>query len=309
MNTSTKVAGFILGLAAVFALALGAGALAGPENTTPDTPGDEVATGTASPVTDGSLAGLTSTDAGYTFSLETADVAAGTQVPVHFRIKGPDGQPVTRYVESHDKQLHLIAVRRDLTEYAHVHPVLDDTGTWTVPLDLDEAGTYRLFADFTPDGGAPLTLGAELHVAGHFDPRPLPPTTATTTVDGYTVTLDGVLTPGQASTVTATVSRDGHPVTDLQPYLGAYGHLVALRATDLGYLHVHPDGHPGDGITPPGPGIDFSVTTPSADDYRLFLDFRHDGVVRTAEFTLTAGPAPSPDTTTGTAPTPDGHGH
>lgn len=209
MNTSTKVAGFILGLAAVFALALGAGALAGPENTTPDTPGDEVATGTASPVTDGSLAGLTSTDAGYTFSLETADVDAGTQVPVHFRIKGPDGQPVTRYVESHDKQLHLIAVRRDLTEYAHVHPVLDDTGTWTVPLDLDEAGTYRLFADFTPDGGAPLTLGAELHVAGHFDPRPLPPTTATTTVDGYTVTLDGVLTPGQASTVTATVSRDG----------------------------------------------------------------------------------------------------
>lgn len=84
---------------------------------------------------------------------------------------------------------------------------------------------------------------------------------------------------------------------------------MALRATDLGYLHVHPDGHPGDGITPPGPGIDFSVTTPSADDYRLFLDFRHDGVVRTAEFTLTAGPAPSPDTTTGTAPTPDGHGH
>ncbi|MEE2057920.1 hypothetical protein [Rhodococcus artemisiae] len=307
MKTSTKVAGFVLGLAAVFTLALGAGALVGPEKTTTDTPGADAAPEVGTSVVEGSPAGLTATDGGYTFSLDTADTEAGTQVPLHFRIKGPDGQPVTRYIESHDKQLHLIAVRRDLTEYAHVHPILDDTGTWTVPLDLDEAGTYRLFADFTPEDGTPLTLGADLQVAGHFDPRPLPPPTAITTVDGYTVTLDGVLVPGQASTMTATVSRDEHPVTDLQPYLGAYGHLVALRATDLGYLHVHPNGHPGDGGTPAGPEIDFSVTTPSADDYRLFLDFRHDGVVRTAEFTLTAGPAPS--TGTDTTPAPDGHGH
>ncbi|TCN48117.1 hypothetical protein EV641_11840 [Rhodococcus sp. SMB37] len=307
MKTSTKVAGFVLGLAAVFTLAVGAGALVGPENTTPDTPGDGVVPERDASVAGGSPAGLTATDNGYTFALDTADVDAGTQVPVHFHILDSDGQPVTRYIESHDKQLHLIAVRRDLTEYAHVHPVLDDTGTWTVPLDLDEAGTYRLFADFTPEGGKPLTLGADLQVAGHFDPRPLPPPTATTTVDGYTVTLDGVLVPDQASTMTATVLRDEHPVTDLQPYLGAYGHLVALRATDLGYLHVHPNGHPGDGITPAGPGIDFSVTTPSAGDYRLFLDFRHDGVVRTAEFTLTAGPAPS--TGTDTTPAPDRHGH
>ena len=35
-------------------------------------------------------------------------------------------------------------------------------------------------------------------------------------------------------------------MTDLQPYLGAYGHLVALRDGDLAYLHVHPGEH-GDG--------------------------------------------------------------
>lgn len=43
-------------------------------------------------------------------------------------------------------------------------------------------------------------------------------------------------------------------VTDLKPYVGAFGHLVALRAGDLAYLHVHPDGAPGDGRTAPGPG-------------------------------------------------------
>ena len=41
--------------------------------------------------------------------------------------------------------------------------------------------------------------------------------------------------------LTLTVTKDGQPVTDLQPYLGAYGHLVALRAGDLAYLHVHPE--------------------------------------------------------------------
>ena len=85
------------------------------------------------------------------------------------------------------------------------------------------------------------------------------------------------------------MSRDGRPVTDLQPYLAAYGHLVALRQGDLAYLHVHPDGEPGDGRTEPGPGIVFHTTAPSAGTYRLYLDFKHGDVVRTAAFTVVAG--------------------
>jgi hypothetical protein len=87
------------------------------------------------------------------------------------------------------------------------------------------------------------------------------------------------------------VARDGAPVTDLQPYLAAYGHLVALRAGDLAYLHVHPDGEPGDGRTPAGPTVVFHTQVPSAGTYRLYFDFQHDGRVRTAEFTVTVGDA------------------
>jgi hypothetical protein len=104
-------------------------------------------------------------------------------------------------------------------------------------------------------------------------------------VDGYEVQLTGDLVAGQASPLTLTVRKDGQPVTDLQPYLAAYGHLVALRDGDLAYLHVHPEGAPGDGRTAAGPEIDFVAEVPSAGTYRLFLDFQHDGVVRTAEFT------------------------
>ncbi|GAA2466355.1 hypothetical protein GCM10023100_74820 [Actinocorallia cavernae] len=80
--------------------------------------------------------------------------------------------------------------------------------------------------------------------------------------------------------------EDGHPVGDLQPYLGAYGHLVALRAGGLAYLHVHPSGEPGDGTTKPGPEVSFTVTAPTAGRYRLFFDFQHEGKVRTAAFTV-----------------------
>jgi hypothetical protein len=157
-------------------------------------------------------------------------------------------------------------------------------------VDLSEPGGYRLFADFTPAGRDDnLTLGADLSVAGDYQPRPLPAASRTAVVDGYTVTLDGTLEPGQEAELTLTVSKDGRPVADLQPYLEAYGHLVALRDRDLAYLHVHPAGSPGDGTTRPGPGITFYANVPSAGDYRLFLDFRHGDRVRTAAFTVTSG--------------------
>ena len=101
--------------------------------------------------------------------------------------------------------------------------------------------------------------------------------------------------PGTASKLTLSVSKGGAPVTDLQPYLGAYGHLVALRDGDLAYLHVHPDGTPGDGRTVAGPQVTFFAEVPSAGSYRLYLDFQHTGTVRTAEFTAVAG-APAPTT-------------
>jgi len=109
------------------------------------------------------------------------------------------------------------------------------------------------------------------------------------------------------------VARGGQPVTDLQPYLAAYGHLVALRDGDLAYPHVHPAGAPGDGATQPGPDITFFATAPSAGVYRLFLDFRHGDVVRTAEFTVRADGPPAPGTDPAGAQTSgqtgsDGHG-
>ena len=90
------------------------------------------------------------------------------------------------------------------------------------------------------------------------------------------------------SPVTLTVNRDGRPVTDLEPYLGAYGHLVALRERDLAYLHVHPEGDPDDASVPSGPAVGFVTEVPSEAAYRLYFEFQHQGTVRRAEFTVEA---------------------
>lgn len=228
--------------------------------------------------------GLAVSEDGYTLELDTPILPSGRQ-PVTFRVTGPDGRPVTGFTPEHEKELHFIAVRRDTTGFQHVHPVRDEAGTWSTELTLTP-GAWRFFADIHPTAlGRTLTLGIDASVGGRYDPRALPEDTRTAHIGDYTVVLDGELTAGAATSLKLTVNRDGEPVTDLQPYLGAYGHLVALRGGDLGYIHVHPE---SDENTTPGPDITFMVVAPTGGTYRLYLDFRHGDVVRTAEFTLTA---------------------
>jgi hypothetical protein len=296
MNTATRLGAFALGLGLLFGAAYGVGQVAGPgvASAEQDTGGGHGSTGHGDEPA-GEPAhlpgGLLVSDRGYT--LVPVAAPAGEFA---FRITGPDAQPVTAYDVEHDKRMHLIAARRDLTGFRHVHPELDADGTWRVASPLGAPGSWRVFADFAPTGGEPLTLGADLHVPGEFEPRPLPPATGVATVDGYTVEVEGVLEPGRTSELALTVSHDGAPVTDLQPYLGAYGHLVVLREGDLAYLHVHPD----EASASPGPRITFFAEVPSAGAYRLFLDFRHGDQVRTAELTMYAG---------GAAPAPVTSGH
>jgi hypothetical protein len=295
-SVPARLAAFAAALAAVFAAAFGVGAAARPLVAQAPPPAEEAAAahdgvaqeGGHAPAGAAAPVGLAATQDGYTLELAGPALEAGREQEVRFTIRGPDGEPLRDYAEEHDRELHLILVRRDLSGFQHVHPTRDAQGTWSIPLTLPEAGTYRAFADFTAAGGPSLTLGADLHASGPFSPRPLPAPARTAEVDGYTVELDGELVAGAASDLTLTVRRDGRPVDDLDAYLGAYGHLVALRAGDLAYLHVHPHGEPGDGVTAPGPAIAFTAEVPSAGTYGLYLDFQHEGVVRTAAFTATA---------------------
>ncbi|WP_227979854.1 hypothetical protein [Nocardia spumae] len=279
MKDRLRFAAFGGGLVVLFGAAFGIGSLVGD-------PAEPASGHHISATNEAAGAGLRATEAGYTLTALSAPTSTDTTGSLRFRIDGPDGAPVTTYRDLHEKDLHLIAVRSDTTEYRHVHPVRDAAGTWSIDWAWSEPGTYRIFADSQPTGApGELVLSKTFTVAGPATDIPLPPASRTTAVDGYQVRMDGDLSTG-GSQVNFTISKDGKPVTDLQPYLGAYGHLVALRGNDLSYLHVHPEGEVGS--TPAGPQVAFHAQAPGVAAYRLYLDFAHEGTVHTAEFTANA---------------------
>lgn len=228
--------------------------------------------------------GLKTTAAGYTLSPATTTIAKNSHATWSFRILDAQKQPVTTFQRDQTKLLHLIVAKRDLSAYQHLHPTLAADGTFSIPLTLKTAGTYRAIADFTVAGKRHV-LGTDLTVAGPTSPVPLPASAPTATTDGYVVQLaHPTLHAGKESELSFTVIRGGKLVTGLQPYLGAYGHLVALRQPDLAYSHVHPTSQDrSNGL------IRFSTDLPTAATYRLFLQFQTHGIVHTAAFTETAG--------------------
>jgi hypothetical protein len=227
--------------------------------------------------------GLASVEGGYRLVPGQTRVPVGREVKFAFRILDHDGSPVTSFVTEHERKMHMIVVRRDLSGFQHLHPTMTADGTWTTELTLPDAGVWRVFADFATDTGS-STLGVDVFAAGEFDPVELPKPANTATTDRYQVTMEPTgVAGGQTGSLTFRVARDGQPVTDLEPYLGARGHLVALREGDLAFLHVHPT----DAATE-GASIGFGAELPSAGRYRLYLQFQHDGQVRTAAFTLEA---------------------
>ena len=219
------------------------------------------------------LPGLASTQDGYRFMPEATTLASGPATPFRFRIDGPDGHPVRSFEALHERQLHLIVVRRDLSGFQHVHPARTADGTWSVSLDLPRGGTWRAFADFAPTGGPQqLTLAVDLQVPGDFVPSQ-GPTAANPVEEGTVVRFEH-----DGGEIAVTVERDGRAVLP-EPYLGARGHLVAIRVGDLAYLHVHPE-------TGDTPTVRFGVDLPAPGIYALYFDHQVGGVVRTATSTL-----------------------
>lgn len=277
MNAGAKLAVYGVGVLSVFGAAFAVGGAT-----------DAVGLANAEPVEhatdmgDG-LPGLASSAAGFTLVPATDVMPSGRTFRYEFSIIDADGAPVTDFDVEHTKRMHLIVVRRDFVGFVHDHPVMDGDGTWSTTLDLDEPGVYRVFADFVVDGDK-HTLGTDLFVPGSFDPGPLPePDDTAVAGDGYEVELDGDLVAGEESELAFTVRHDGEVVGDIGDYLGAKGHLVALRDGDLAYLHVHADEE----------RLAFEAAFPTAGAYRLFLQFEHGGEVRTAAFTVDAEEAQS----------------
>jgi hypothetical protein len=268
----TKLAAFVAILGAVFGGAALAGAAIGPA---PEDEPQEHPEMNAHPESVQPVRGLAVAAGDLRVVVADPELRRGREQTLRFRVVDAGGATVRDFDVEHEKRMHLILARRDLTGFQHLHPEQGEDGTWTARVRIDDAGSYRLFADFS-HAGEPYTLASDLRVDGAADLRPLPaPAPAAVSDGGYDVRLDaGDARPGEEADLSFTITKDGAPVT-AEPYLGARGHLVALREGDLAFLHVHPEDD----------AVRFRATFPTEGRYRLFLQFQHDGRVQTVAFT------------------------
>ncbi len=229
---------------------------------------------------------------------------AGESVDLHVAVlEASSRERVTDFNTLQDQRLHLIVVSQDLADFAHVHPEQRADGSWTTTYPLRRPGLYRAFVKFSPFGGLPQVMGGSFATAGFAGDfttsvaRLEPDRTFVRAVGNTTIRMSA--SPAIAGGVTAKLlyeaSSGGRPVTDLEPYEGAFGNVVVLSEDALDFLRAEPmEGVPADEIDPHGgPALRFNVTFPRAGRYRTWFQFKRAGVVWTVPFTVLATPMAS----------------
>ena len=227
-------------------------------------------------------------------------VRPGRPVRLTFLVRDPDTRATVRsYATVHDKPFHLFVVSHDLAYYDHVHPEIQPDGAWTIDLTLPTAGYYKLIADFLPLGGTPQILPRLLVTANPGDlvgaRARLRDDAFDTTAGSMRVALslppDGLVA-GREETLRYHIVdvKSGQPVSDLEPYLAAFGHTLVLSEDTLEYVHAHPVEALPERIETAagGPNLTFKALLPKPGRYRLWTQVKRGGVVTTASFTVTA---------------------
>jgi hypothetical protein len=238
----------------------------------------------------------------YLVDIHTTPAAPRAGVPVRFRINilDPDSRkPITDFAVVHDRQYHLFVVSQDLKHFAHIHPEQQRDGSWTIDHTLPQPGYYRIYSDFMPVGGTPQILARTLATAGYDGD--LASSTAALVPDHLFVkqtedmtvklTLEpATIVAGRMVKLRYDLSSDGKPVTDVEPYLAAWGHTLVLSEDAVEYVHAHPIEYLPTDVAEPrgGPTVTFDALFPKPGRYRLWTQFKRKGTVTTTTFAVEA---------------------
>ncbi len=216
---------------------------------------------------------------------EPSQPAAGSTTKLMLRIQDADGTPIKTFDILHEKLVHLIVVRDGLDEFAHLHPDVDSSGMITTQFAFPKSGKYRLFADHQPQGKPQGLATGEVNVSGNDDQAAaLVPTTSPEVTIGEIKVHIAIRTGEQETNVQFHfVDGDGKPVSDLQPYLGAMGHLVIISQDGSEYVHAHPL---SEARTAPEGAVEFAAHFPKPGIYKAWGQFQRNGTVFTVPYVL-----------------------
>lgn len=228
------------------------------------------------------------------YSLDVAiDPLAGGVFRLQILVREPETNAVvTRFLQVHERQFHLFIISRDLARFAHVHPEPRSAGEFMLEQAL-QPGEYMLIGDFVPAGGTPQTLHRAIVTPGYrgdlfTSPPRLKASAADQIVDGLRVTLDTERVEALRAATLRFVVADvatGAPVRDLEPYLGASGHLLIVNPELTTAAHAHPDGDAAGGSA-----LVFHQVLPQAGPVKMWLQFQRQGKVFTVPFIIEVAP-------------------
>lgn len=231
----------------------------------------------------------------------TSDIKPKQKATIQYRIKNDKREILRDFETVHEKIMHFIVVRKDLTNFQHLHPVFDTgTGEFSVDVDLPEAGPYRLFPDFTPGvenpQKLPVTVYQDIDVGDsskYYARSVVPDNEQTKTYGDYKITTRFPKDAKKQTEITYSlnISQNGNPVTNLENYLGALGHSVIIKESTLDFIHTHSGDMVMDEEMMREMGhstedIQFTTTFPEAGIYEIFTQFQHEGKVLTVEYTI-----------------------
>src|SRR5215475_9820232 len=250
------------------------------------------------------------------FQTVPAVVKPGQKTKLLFRIFHPgSGEAIKKFEVVHERQYHLFVISQDMDYFQHIHPEEQPDGTWTIGATLPKPGYYKVLSDFMPSGGAPQFLARPLVTAGYSgdlaaeSAHLVPDAISKKTADDITATVSydpPVCKVGLYCHMNyfLTDSATGRPISDLQTYLGAFGHTLIMSEDMVDYVHSHPldilampddDGGTPVFLIPPGadleklrggPEVTFEGLMPKPGHFRAWTQFRRNDKVHTFAFTF-----------------------
>lgn len=214
--------------------------------------------------------------------------APGEVATLRLMIHSAGGDAVRTFEPIHEKLVHLIIVREGLDHFAHLHPTLDDQGNMTAEYAFPVAGAYHLFADHKPAGEKQALAVARLNIAGDAaTAEPLVPN-APGRIAADQLHTDVAIADAKSGVETKIAftlhDEQDAPIADLQPYLGAMGHLVIISADAREYVHAHPAESSSNAAT--DGRVEFEAHFAKPGIYKAWGQFQRDGKILTVPFVL-----------------------
>lgn len=222
--------------------------------------------------------------ASFEFTSGAAKANENTEFTI--QITDQEGKPVTDFEINHEKLLHLIVVNHDLSFFNHIHPEFKGDGKFTIETSFPTGGEYKVFADFVPKGGSSTTLSEWVKVEGKEGAHEAVKADAKLEkiVEGKEVELtQSSAKPAEEVTLTFNIldAQTKEGISNLEPYLGAVGHVVILSDDAEQYIHVHPIDEKAT-----GPKAQFATSFPKSGIYKIWGQFQHQGQVFTVPFVV-----------------------